>query len=726
MLNLFEIEVESQRLEKLFGSLATNGFKIISISTFLKKIIKSENPDKYYPYLILNIEKLLQLISKPGDIFLSYEDYLSIEEILSYSGKSKISNTLEAKLNDAEAVIGKRKKELENILFNENIGKQQKSTFSFNSIPIVLIEETVEENIKIEYGEIHKLILDSGLRIKGENIDKVEFLNTVDSDNIYTLEYLSKLTTLSKSYAVKAGIESGKCNFSFHFERNDYIYKGNSLGLAAVCLAYNSILINNINKYYFKFREDCVFTGEIDEIGNLLKLSTDSLKQKIKTVFYTEYNKFIIPEDNLLEAKAELEKLNLNYPARKLELIPCKSFESVFKNLDIVERFELRFYEKLKANYHKYHRVANWSFTVITFLIIVYFFFAYFLPYLDKNPVHGRLQNGKFVVYNKYDIEIRTIEIPNPVFDLDLKNSSNKVFTKAISVTDIDNDGRNEIIYANNFCSKDDKDKNILICLNSDGKERWKYTVEDKNFIYEWENEEFKGVNCVEEIVIDDIDNDGYKEIFLSVLFKPYFPDRIIKLNHKGEYISEYCHSGFFDYIKISDIDEDGKKDLVAVGINNYPGFRCGVMAVFDPQNIKGSSFKTDPFLNGIKGTEKYYILFPKTFLTKFNVSNFNTANYIIKIENGIIVNVSDGYSDGIFDNTPILLYEFNSNLQITNIGTSNQFLKQYDILLSEGKIQPISNMQVYLDSLKTRVRWWNGEEFEFKPVMNRHYLPSK
>lgn len=359
-----------------------------------------------------------------------------------------------------------------------------------------MIEEPYDESNTIKYGEIHRLILNSSRRTKGENIDKIEFLNTVDTENVYTLEYLNKLIRLSKAYANKSGIKSESCNFSYHFERNDYIYKGNSLGLAAVCLAYNSILINNINRYYYKFREDCVFTGEIDDNGNLLTLGSDSLSQKIKTVFYSGYKKFIIPEDNLSEAKAELSKLQINFPGRKLELIPCKSFESVFRNLDIVERFELKFHEKLKANYSRYHRIANWAFTVLTFLIIVYFTFAYLMPYLDKNPVRAEFNDSVYSAFNKYDVKVWEYKEPE-IKHIDRKSFAEHFFTSIIKISDIDNDGKKEIIANAYFCPFF---PDRLVLLNNEGKLLSEY----------WHSGYLNYISVI------DIDKDGKKEILAS------------------------------------------------------------------------------------------------------------------------------------------------------------------------------------------------------------------
>lgn len=108
--------------------------------------------------------------------------------------------------------------------------------------------------------------------------------------------------------------------------------------------------------------------------------------------------------------------------------------------------------------------------------------------------------------------------------------------------------------------------------------------------------------------------------------------------------------------------------------------------------------------------------------MTAFNVSNFNTGDFFVESGNNLYLNVLDGAMEKSYLDNPHLVYQFDKGMNVVNIATSNQYIKSYENLLSEGKIQPISNMQVYLDSLKSRVRWWNGDEFEFKPVKNKYY----
>lgn len=445
----------------------------------------------------------------------------------------------------------------------------------------------------------------------------------------------------------------------------------------------------------------------------------------MKTVFYSEYKKFIIPEDNLIEAKSELELLQAKYPERKLILIPIRNFESVFNNLEIVERYELKFKQKLKANYHRYQKVFNTVFSILILIAIALWIIKFLIPHLDKNPVTGVFKDSKYIAYNKYDLKVWEYDEPEiNIFEKDYY--TDHFFKQIISIADIDDDGANEIIYVNNMGSSKMIDKDLIICCNSDNKIKWKYQIPRKNFSYDWESDSLQGDWLFRQVFVDDINSDGKKEVVANAFYCPFFPNRMVVLNNEGKLISEYWHSGYFNYVTDFDIDGDGKKELVAMGINNFPDYRCGCLLVFDPNVIKGSSFKTDPLKSGIKGTEKYYIIFPKTFMTKFQVSGFNIADFSFESGQNFEVNVLDGPIKRNVLNNAFLSYQFDKNMNVINISTSDQFLQVYNELLSEGKIQPIPNMKTYLDSLKTQVQWWDGVKFVNHPVINKNYLEAK
>ena len=713
MLKIFEIELESQQLTKIINNTATPGYKIILITNYFLKLLKENEPKKYYPYIIPNIKIYFELIEKSGQLYFNPEIFEKIEYVFLFLRESGLYNNIERKIAEIESKIISCKKNVLNILDGKEIICG--SELSKNSVPIVLIEKPGIHNNNIEYGEIHKLNLEASQRVKGEKVDNVEFKNGFESGNTEIIEYLDDITNLTREHTLSQGINTKNYNYSFYFDKEDHWYCGKSLGLGAMCLTYNSILVSELAKIYYKFRDGCVFSGEIDSSGNLEKLDSESLKTKINIVFFSSYQKFVLPEDNLQEAKAELSKLNEKYPNRKLQLIPCKSFESVFKNLEIVEQFELKFHEKLKANYHKYHRAANWVFTFIIFSIVVYFAIVYLLPQLDRNPVRGEFKDSKYFAYNKYGVKVWE-NIEPEIKYYNKRAFTDYAFNLLIAVTDIDNDGENEIIYINNWGLSKHGGTDLIICCNSSNDIKWKYQIERKDFSYDWESDSLMGDWMFMQLIVDDMNNDGKKEIVANAYFCPFFPDRLI---------AEYWHSGYFNYIASMDVDGDGKKEIIASGINNYPGYRCGCLIVLDPNKMQGASFKTDPLKTGVKGTEKYYMLFPKTFMTKYNVSNFNTASYIAESGKNVRITVLDGPDVDEQRKIAHLVYQLDKNMNVTNITTSNQFIETYGELLSNGKIQPVPNIKDYLDSLKTRVRWWNGEDFEFKSVMNKNYWES-
>jgi hypothetical protein len=713
---LYEVEKYFQEVNKVLKGNSTNEYKLLAVLNFFEYTLQEKNQNTFTSYYLELALPFIYLIRHKSFNHFSSEDFSLIKSILNILSSNIF---LKDFLNDFVEIEVLVSEEL-TMIFKESIHR-----LSANSLSIVLIEENGDHFFKkIEHGNILKLNLSSSLRGKSENIDKVEFKNLINPEEKEIVEHLHFVVAKAKSECYEKKIKSQYYNFTYYFDKLDYIYSGTSLGIGAICLAYNSILINEFQKNYYKFREDCVFSGEIDEKGNLTRLGKDSLRIKLKTVFFSEYNKFIIPEDNILEAKEELEKLNNLHPERILELIPVSNYESIFSNLAIVERFDLKFRQKLKANYSRFQKIVNIVLSLFILFVSVYLFYNFILPHLDKNPVRGSYHNGRYSAFNQKDIEVWNYIVPGVTYVNE--HESPGFLNILIAVKDIDNDGKNEIVYSNNFEISNRIDCDMLICCNSDGNIKWKFKIPEKNFYYFWENEKMKGNWVFERVYIDDVNNDGFMEIIGEAKYKDYFPNRIVILNYKGELISDYWHSGYIYEISSFDIDGDGKKEIVVVGVNNYPEYRCGCMVVLDPEFASGVSVNTDPFGMGEKSIEKYYVLFPYTLMTKFNVSNFNEAHNIIKGFKDAKICVWDGESKNKVAETPFLLYEFDKNMNVTNIGTSNQFLKEYDNLVSDGKINRLPDMVQYLDSLITKVRWWNGDEFENKPVMNKYYIQAK
>jgi len=710
---LYNLEKQYQHLNIILEGNATDGFKVLCVLEFLSPLISDKRQNMFTSYYLELCPIFTDLISKNNFEFFSSDSIRNIKSLIAELRKNIFLDSFKTAFQNAEL-------KLENI--GSNVHQTVSQDLKSNSLAIVLLEQTEDIFFKnVKYGTIEELNISSSQRGKTENTDYIEFKNNINAKDNEFIKFLYFTVSQVKKKFPDGKLKTNFYNFTFYFNNRDHVYSGKSLGLGAACLVYNVILSNELYKQYFKFRNECVFTGEIDEEGKIKKLDYEILRIKLKTVFNSGYSKFIIPDGNLSEATAELRKLNEENPSRNLELIPISNFESVFLNLAVVERFETSLAKKIKFFYLEKHFLVNIVLIAIILLTFSIIFIKLLQPLFDNNPVHARYHNGRYSAYNKFESEVWHYNVPGVSTYKDPRLFTNQL-DHVITVKDIDNDGENEIIYINNIGNSNITLNNEIKCESANGTLKWVYTIPDTNFSYRKGTEALKGDWEIDYLYADDIDKDGIVEILLNAKFHPYFPDRIILLNNMGKRISEYWHSGHIHHIKVFDIDNDGIREIVATGINNHPKYLCACMAILDVKHISGSSFMTDPLNNGEKSKEKYYVLFPKTFLTKFNAYNFNRGSEILDNLNRTIVEIKDGKANDDPDKDATFLYEFDKNLELKNIAGSTSFYNEYMERSEKGEIEKIPDIVDYLNSLKSKLLWWDGDEFQTKIVKNKYF----
>ena len=104
-------------------------------------------------------------------------------------------------------------------------------------------------------------------------------------------------------------------------------------------------------------------------------------------------------------------------------------------------------------------------------------------------------------------------------------------------------------------------------------------------------------------------------------------------LNHQLNVVGEYWHPGHLNVMELGDIDQDGRVELLLGGVNNR--HHSATLVGLDPDNVAGTTRPIiDPrvpdhkafalmkygddeaHLNNIPiGTEKYVVLFPRSYL---------------------------------------------------------------------------------------------------------------
>ena len=722
-MSLFQIELVSKKLQNVLKIPASTKYKILSIINFFKLIFKEPEQSIYHSYYEEFLPSLLTLIGKLGqtdrDVYFSPEEFDEIENVLI---RTKDIVTLDSRAYDIERINNILKEEKTIALSYLDREAPGVEGYSTDSINIVLIEKNLNANSDsgLEAGIIHRFNLSSSRRSRSETVDKIEFSNLVDIDKTRIVKQLNQVTTIAKSACLKQDIKTHYYNFTYFFDLKEYIYTGSSLGLGGVALAYNSILINELCKHYFKFRNDTVFTAEIDKEGNLVKLDEKSLELKLRAVFFSPYKKIVIPEENIKEAKSELETLNKKYTKRELQLIPIRSFENVFKNLDLVERCELKFKDKVIANYRRYHTAVNWVLSIMTLCVIVFFIINYLIPHLDRNPVTINYEQNRFIAYNKFKKQVWESKPLDKSYSSILGNDI-KILNYKCVISDLENDETNEILYlirsdSNHFLNR------TFYCINSDNKVKWEYTTPEQKIYYN--NTQYEDNFFNFGLYVCDFDKDGFKETIRTGQLGYMFPFLVSKFNYKGELISEYWNSGYLLHVVVYDIEGDGKFEIITGGCNNK--FRQAALVVFDPNFISGSSPLTNPKKDNQRGLEKYYILFPRSIINYHAGKDLNNVGEITQYKNNkLIVTVSEGWV-GEKKQDAFVIYKFDKDMKIISAELSSPFTGNYEELVSRKIISPIKDLKQYADSLKNAVRYWDGENFASYPVMNRNYLTTR
>jgi hypothetical protein len=212
-----------------------------------------------------------------------------------------------------------------------------------------------------------------------------------------------------------------------------------------------------------------------------------------------------------------------------------------------------------------------------------------------------------------------------------------------------------------------------------------------------------------------DFDNDGNKEIIVISIQMQQWPCQLAVLNAKGQLLGEYWNSGYFADYAFIDLDGDGRKEIIFVGLNNERENGC--LAVFDPTFIKGGSPQQSENFRCADlepGTEKYYILFPRTDVDLLKYPAEGLASIDILENKRLSVRMY----------ATVIYYEFDFNLKLMDVKSSHTFEQMHKEAVLKGEIKSVLNNE-YWENLKRGVRWWDGEKWTDQPTMNLRWKDS-
>jgi len=510
---------------------------------------------------------------------------------------------------------------------------------------------------------------------------------------------------LSKKYLKKT--------FRFHeviisFDKRVGFYEGNSLGTALTLSFLNQLLKFYNPVYFINIKEQSAFTGGVDADGNILITGEEIIKQKVKTIFFSEIKNFVIPKFEETYAYFALTQLQQDYPKRKLKLIPAEDLNDVVNRRDLIDIQK----QKLVVRSGKFVK-KNWISAVVTVLLAMLFSYLFVMDF-DDNPVsfyadgqsiYFKNKSGKILWKKDFNLSKRYIDSPNYLKGL-------------VKIVNIDSDEQNEVLFAQLDDSLS-KEKNFcdIKCYSSKGELIWKYSFGDTVSSLREKLLPYYGL-----IILDTITISKKKNLFIRANSSSSFSSAIFRIDLRtGERVpgTLWCSGHTYAGI-IKDIDNDGKKDILCVGLDN--GYEDAVFFGYEIDTLTKVRLTTDEYLiRGYKIKDLItYIRLPKTDYDEYK--KFRTPG--IAGESFVDFKESSSYQfytmDYLNNNSSCLWYQIGYNLKDVNIIIDSRFRVMRDSLVSHRALPlPYTDTPEFVDIQKNRIlylknkKWVKREELE-------------
>ena len=483
------------------------------------------------------------------------------------------------------------------------------------------------------------------------------------------------------------------------FDENLGIYKGESVGTAMVIGFIEELLRFYNSQTILKPIDSVAFTGGLNENGEVCQISKEIAENKVEIAFYSSCSVLTVPKEDELFAIDKLVEMKKEYPNRNLKIVGVKTVDEILLRRDLVDIKK----QKLVVRSGKFV-IKNWAgvvFAILLTMLLTYFFALDF----DDNPASLTADLNTLYVKNKNG---KLLWTKNGVFPEDVRMNSHIVFGTCRPI-DINNDGKNEVLYRSSIksTSLNIHEGSEIICCSHKGDMLWTYTFSDTVSSEREKLESFYGIN----LILDTIFTNNQKCLFANATNVNSFSSAIFRLDlQTGKRLpgTLWC-SGFTVDGLIKDVDNDGKRDILAVGVDN--GFEDIVIFVFDIDTLTSVRPSTKEY--SIKG-------FPAAKLkTYIRLAKTDYDNYLgIRMSSIELGSFYDDMSESkyVFKTTssdpkkPAHLWiKIDYNLKDFDVIVDNQYRVISDTLVAHGKLNlPYTDTKEYVDIYKSKILYWH------------------
>ena len=235
------------------------------------------------------------------------------------------------------------------------------------------------------------------------------------------------------------------------------------------------------------------------------------------------------------------------------------------------------------------HRASVVSAGSITIVAVLAFLFTLRSSPSAKNAHHVEFEDAlhEAVIYSEHGDMLFKIPIPAGYTVSTWRFVDS---TPSTVVTDMDGDGRMEIVTMIPVIDDDRAVRNVLRVFRSDGSVAWERSLGEaltyKGEVFS-ENFQLKGM------AIRDFDGDGRKEVIIGAAHY-HSPCILYRLDADGNEIGQYRTFGHVSHIYPTDLEFDGSTEIIVCGQLDTRDFgRRAIIAALNPKEIVGKSEAT-------------------------------------------------------------------------------------------------------------------------------------
>jgi hypothetical protein len=362
----------------------------------------------------------------------------------------------------------------------------------------------------------------------------------------------------------------------------------------------------------------------------------------------------------------------------------------------------------------KWQKAITYIFVPIILVIMIFLFFI--KNQKTNSPADFRIDGSSLIILDKkgrelwrFDTELKNLideknyRIHFQIKQLDEINGSYRF--PYLIIKDINSDDQKEVIF--NAITNDQFRSRKLYCFSNQGEELWSFRAGRE---IKFGSTTFSPDFWIKGFLAEDLDGDGQDEIFIICNNRYYAPTQFVVLDSVGDSIGTYWNFGRLVDVNFTDINNDSQREILLCGTNNE--FESPCVIVFGLNSIKGGSpgKSTNSWQDIEKGTEKYYLIFPRTDADRFYFANdgFKTID-----------NLSNNRLAVCTINSNIS-YELDYKLMLLDIRISHSFKELYNSAINEGIIS--TDIDDQIKKLAENILYFNGEKWTAAPAMSNSW----